>query len=129
VPRWLCPGLVAAAMLSALPCAAAGEVVARFDGDGDAVTPAFTVDSGFDVRWRTERAADFRILLKGFYGGIPSIVADPAMWSGLGRARSGSTSYLRAGRYSFEVRASGPWTIEVVADNDAATWSGTSPPK
>jgi hypothetical protein len=109
-------GLLLLVGVAAGPAAADEKVVARFSGDGDAVTKAFETDGAFDVRWQTRHAGDFRILLTGFSGGIPSIVADPTTQGGPGELRMGTVSYLRAGRYHFDVHASGPWQIEVIED-------------
>jgi hypothetical protein len=90
-------------------------MVARFAGEGSAVTEPFEVDGPFNVRWQSERADNFRILLEGFSGGIPSIVADPA----LSGSSAGEVSYLRGGTYRFEVHGVGPWEIEVIAERAA----------
>jgi hypothetical protein len=112
----VCLALLLVALIAPQPTAAADKVIARFSGTGNTVTKEFETKGAFEVRWQTERAGDFRILLKGFPGGIPSIVADPATQGGPGDLRTGSVGYVRAGQYSFEVRASGPWQIEVVDD-------------
>lgn len=108
--------LLLLAAVAAGPAAAADKVIARFSGTGNTVTKKFETEGAFEVRWQAKRAGDFRILLDGFPGGIPSIVADPALEGGSGELRTGEVGYVRAGHYFFEVRASGPWSIEVIDD-------------
>ena len=97
-----------------MPTGSAGELAVRFAGSDDAVTPSFEAEAGAEVHWRAESGVDFRILLKGAPEDIPIIVADPPMWKNRIESPEGTMPIVRSGTYHFEVRASGPWQIEVL---------------
>ena len=90
------------------PTASGGgpEPVAAFAGTGNRTTPSFQVDSAWEVAWDTT-GRRFQLVLESTESQIPSIVADQV------QAGSGTRNYVNPGTYSFEVRADGPWRVEV----------------
>jgi len=118
-------GGLAAAMLASVSAGAAGaaatgnaasagttasggapEPVAAFAGTGNRTTPSFQVDSAWEVAWDTT-GRRFQLVLESTESQIPSIVTDQV------QAGSGTRNYVNPGTYSFEVRADGPWRVEV----------------
>ncbi len=82
------------------------EPVVVFAGTGNRTTPSFQVDSAWEVAWDTT-GRRFQLVLESTESQIPSIVADQV------QAGSGTRNYVNPGTYSFEVRADGPWRVEV----------------
>lgn len=82
------------------------EPVAVFAGTGNRTTASFEVESAWEVAWDTT-GRRFQLVLESTESQIPSIVADQV------QAGSGTRNYVNPGTYSFEVRADGPWRVEV----------------
>ncbi len=85
---------------------AASREVARFSGTGPQQTPAFTVDSDWELRWQSDSEMTISVYrtAEGTRTRLPSQSV----------GRSGSSFHPDSGSYTLEVVATGTWTVTVV---------------
>ena len=87
------------------------QVVATFRGNGNQRTDAFTVDSGWEIRWTT-RGKRFAIAVTGAED-LGTVVEQRGK-------QTGATFPRGAGEFRLDVTARGPWRIQI-RNNPAAS--------
>ena len=81
-------------------------VVAKFAGDGNEVTDRFDVDEGWQIHWETE-GKGFRFSIDGEKFDYGTVIKEK-------RAGSGVTSPVGAGTFRLNVKAKGPWSVQII---------------
>lgn len=80
-------------------------VVAEFTGDTDRVTGDFSVTDGWQIHWQND-GEHFEFAIGGDFN-FGTVITQDAPGSGV-------TSPTPTGTFHLEIRATGPWTVQII---------------